>query len=745
MSRSSKKNSKDNPLGSHPLENSKEHRAFLIRSLERNDVDISALTDLNRSLHTAKESILQSCGELVLLDLGAGRLTLVNDELHEETFHTKVKSAAEVKAEAAEAQEAPAVHRLTPTQKQVCVDFLLRMKLRRKLSNRLARRLNRVAHAMDGEDVAPPPPPRYGDLRLNIDSAAVQARAEHWKRQAEAKQKILQQKWQEAQQAQGENQQRKEVPNEENEELKEETEESSPATTETTSPNEEEEHQTATAKNKDQDQPEGTTEDSPDKDKQESSTDQTAPMDLDSPGQSEKPAEPEKAPEPPAEPEEAPKPSAVEPEKAPEPPAVEPEKPVESEPPIEPEKPAEAQKAPDAIESSIPAGDKPVAAMINPDSSPPSLEEEYDLLKEYESAYEKVWDPVEKRFQYSMLLDEQQAENSKIPPDYTAIKHGMGIGATARIMSEQEREAEHKRWQTALMGRMPQQPTFEELGLKNRVFCLEERRKRYLEGDDEKEDDEEPAKKKLKSNDDDEGEEIDEGEESDEMEVDEDKEDDEKPSPIVPVKKIAGKELRKKSDASDDDEEKDSADKEGSKADDERAESAADDDKKAKKRKDGDDSSDMFDDDDDGSSKDEKNKGAEKKEKTDGDDDSSDMFGDDNEDRKETEDAKEADSESQSEDAKDEKAKDEDKEAESKPEDSAEGKEKDEEGEKKEAEVIEEPIKRIRPMLLGAVPSFHEQDMTRIKMIHGDLLSASILEHARRRLSVVTTEYNNGK
>ena len=70
-------------------------------------------------------------------------------------------------------------------------------------------------------------------------------------------------------------------------------------------------------------------------------------------------------------------------------------------------------------------------------------------------------------------------------------------------------------------------------------------------------------------------------------------------------------------------------------------------------------------------------------------------------------------------------------------------KEKEEE-EKKEGEVAEEPTKPKRPMSLAAVPSFHEQDMARVRMIHGDLLSASILEHARRRLSEVTRDYNNG-
>merc|ERR1711865_921355 len=80
------------------------------------------------------------CGELVLLDLGSGRLKLIKDKLNE--AHDSIDTSAIHDQKS---------HRyfLTPTQKEVCVDFLLRMKLRRKLSNRLIRRVNRVAHAMD--------------------------------------------------------------------------------------------------------------------------------------------------------------------------------------------------------------------------------------------------------------------------------------------------------------------------------------------------------------------------------------------------------------------------------------------------------------------------------------------------------------------------------------------------------------------------------------------------------------------
>ena len=50
--------------------------------------------------------------------------------------------------------------------------FRLRLKLRRKLLNRPVRRLNRVAHFMEGEvsSVVAPSNPKYGDLRFEFNS-----------------------------------------------------------------------------------------------------------------------------------------------------------------------------------------------------------------------------------------------------------------------------------------------------------------------------------------------------------------------------------------------------------------------------------------------------------------------------------------------------------------------------------------------------------------------------------------------
>lgn len=558
----SKASASDGPPPSHPQEKYKDHRNFLIRSLERNDVDIAALTELNRSLHKAKKSILQSCGELVLIDLGAGRLTLVNDELHEE------------KTEETE-EENTLQHHLTPAQKELCVDFLLRMKLRRKLSNRLARRLNRVAHAMDGEDVAPPMPPRYGDLRLHIDPTALKGHAERWKLEADAKQKIREVKTLlEAEREKEREEKKKMAQKGEKEEEKEE----------------------ASAVEKGQ---------AEEKDDEEITSSDTAPMDVDS----------------------APSSSLPKPD-------------IESsvpEPSGESSEQTSTEIPPDPVASSNKTENLQAAEKYEP----PSLAEEYAVLKEYDTAYEKKWDPVTKKFNYTLA-------DQNIEPGYKAIKQGTGIGAGMRIMSDQEKEIEHKRWQTALLVRIPEQPTFEELGLKNRVFCVQERRKRCIEADSEESDDGEESAKKKKTE---------EGEDN------------------VGDEKKAGSD---------------------------------------------DGSSDVLDEDQDQTENDKK----------------LDTATDHGEGEGSAEEKEDGDIEMKADEKKAETAEVKKETAEV---------EEDEKKTEDNEDASEEMPKRVRPMSLAAIPSFYDQDMARVRMIHGDLLGTSMLEHARKRLSEVTREYNNCK
>jgi hypothetical protein len=116
-SRTNKKQPKVPP--SHPQEQHAEHRAFLMRSLDRNDCELAALLELNRSLYAIKNAL----DELFLLDLGRRKWKALQDT------------------------------NLSEQQRDLATSFLLRMQLRRKLLNRVVRRTNRLAHAMDGNDV----------------------------------------------------------------------------------------------------------------------------------------------------------------------------------------------------------------------------------------------------------------------------------------------------------------------------------------------------------------------------------------------------------------------------------------------------------------------------------------------------------------------------------------------------------------------------------------------------------------
>jgi hypothetical protein len=658
--------------GSHPQENLPDHRAFLIRSLERNDTDMSALIELNRSLHKAKQDIIESCGELVLLDLGQGRLKLVNDELHQS------QDSDEQQELQLQQQQQQQHHLLSPYQKELCVDFLLRIKLRRKLSNRFARRLNRLAHALDGEDISPPPPPKYGDLRLHIDPQSVKAYADHWKRQDEARKKI-----------EGAKQEREKLvedaaaaaiakPPQEQPELAA----SEKVATDTVAADTDTDAVAAAVADTD-------TVDAVAADK--GSNDKTPPQDEQEPTQhmaeartgtdEAQPPPPAEVPqsEPRSQPQEEPTAATAAAETLPDPP-------------------------PEAVESTTTASSTssstPTPSLVDattilrapaPWEETKSLVREFDILKDYNNAYEKRWDPDTNKFQYTITETDEQE-------DHNAIKFGAGIGATHRSMSARDREMEHRRWQTALLGRIPEQPTFEELGLANRVFYLEARRKLCLEKEQEtptktEEEDEDAekqgekkttkAKKKLKMESDAEEEESEEEDSSDADEDNAKKENkDEEQDPVGEATKKGG----------DKEEKKKAKGKDKTKDDDD------DDD---------DESSDMFEDDD------------EKKKE---DDESSDMFDDDDDEKKNTEtggksvrvDADDDDNE----------------------------KEADTDGQE---ETEEEPLKRIRPMSLAAVPSFYEQDLKRIKLVHGDLMAASMHEHARHRLAGVTSDYNKGK
>ncbi|KAL7577736.1 hypothetical protein ACA910_010500 [Epithemia clementina (nom. ined.)] len=67
-----------------------------------------------------------------------------------------------------------------------------------------------------------------------------------------------------------------------------------------------------------------------------------------------------------------------------------------------------------------------------------------------------------------------------------------------------------------------------------------------------------------------------------------------------------------------------------------------------------------------------------------------------------------------------------------------------EDGEDDGGSDCDDPVKNLkRPLLLVPTPSFYDQDLKRIKLIHAELMSTSIRDHARRRMEEVTLDYNN--
>ena len=154
-----------NHLGSHPQEMNSNHRAWLARSLDKNDLELAALEKLNESLHALKKKIIERDGsEELILDVAVSISKLDNGLYSEDLIGSCIDESDELLQE-----------------------FFLRMKLRRRLLNRFARRLNRVSRSMDGETVGvgPPPPPKYGDTSVEIEDKKVEQFVRNKKKFAE--------------------------------------------------------------------------------------------------------------------------------------------------------------------------------------------------------------------------------------------------------------------------------------------------------------------------------------------------------------------------------------------------------------------------------------------------------------------------------------------------------------------------------------------------------------------------------
>jgi hypothetical protein len=148
---------------SHPHEMDSKHRYFYTRSLSRSDKELGAILTLNRSLIQLKSLIQNDYGECTLIDIGTGDIYL-SKSFDEEQGRTVLFTSAYLEQEAISNRQYTQDDRFIAAVK----DFMERMLLRQKLLNRIARRLLRLSHAMDGkiQKALPPLLYKYGDKRM---------------------------------------------------------------------------------------------------------------------------------------------------------------------------------------------------------------------------------------------------------------------------------------------------------------------------------------------------------------------------------------------------------------------------------------------------------------------------------------------------------------------------------------------------------------------------------------------------
>jgi len=142
------------------------------RSLSKNDVELAALTKLHIALRTLKSAIIDEFGDEVLVECVLNEkkelLALAGSSKNGGGDKSKKINDGTPATASDDDVFTSIIDTLDETQqkrlRQLSTAFLLRMKLRRRLLNRLARRLHRVAHVVDGGiQITAPLPPTYGD------------------------------------------------------------------------------------------------------------------------------------------------------------------------------------------------------------------------------------------------------------------------------------------------------------------------------------------------------------------------------------------------------------------------------------------------------------------------------------------------------------------------------------------------------------------------------------------------------
>ena len=165
----SKARSARSSRNSSPAPSSEYDPAFppnIKRSLTKNDTELAALSKLHVALRTLKETIVNEYGDDVLVECVLNEKKLLSGGGGDGGGNggdngMKNDTNNEDDEEGTPEEMNDKQKRL----KKLSTAFLLRMKLRRRLLNRLARRLHRVAHILDGgPSISAPLPPQYGDV-----------------------------------------------------------------------------------------------------------------------------------------------------------------------------------------------------------------------------------------------------------------------------------------------------------------------------------------------------------------------------------------------------------------------------------------------------------------------------------------------------------------------------------------------------------------------------------------------------
>ena len=559
----------------HTFENDPNHRAFLSRSLSKSDTELSALNKLNTSLKELKEYIIEHFGMDVLLDVGEGYISLssyqrrndaagdntaedseekyerfideivlknspmaapiilpltaktepdneIEEKVEEIKTHDKdmagEEKETEITADATDADGQPSKDTTTastssstdysklmedPTFKAVIKNFILRLKLRRKLLNRLSRRLLRLSHAMDGKlnKISPPMLPKFGTSSEKITND-LKDRVTEWNKDFESKEGVLNKLWtrkeelrkqmnmlklaeEEANKYKTKVEESKEsLDNEEatgNGESREENKTQEPDNVKSSANNTEDKQKVSEDGTAEKEEQKIDGDDTAMEDAQKIDGDDTAMDDAvdqtDDVEMKNETMENEQKKENKNE-------SEGEAIKKPDPPEA--EKKLQAEEEEEKPDPPETEENNQTEEKEEKYATRITSSPI--DSIPFLLNTEHqqdmEKLIEYDIDYAKkhIID-----FSNSTILKTttaltklELAALDKDEDDFDEIENmnkRHGIGAVSKYMTKKEKEMEWKRWQTEFLSKIPDQPTFKELGVENRVFFAEERRK----------------------------------------------------------------------------------------------------------------------------------------------------------------------------------------------------------------------------------------------------------------------------